>query len=131
MVEPNFDGGLDMGHDEGGHEAGGGMIGFVRMSGANKEGDVSSPSLDKAAMQEYNQGIQGELLEHFKEADANFGTVEGEMRTLVEQLRTNPQSETQDNGNGQGNPIKQFENARNVFRTAQKHARCHTYSAIR
>ena len=123
MVEPNFDGGTNVTEatTANGAPVGGGTIPeFVRLSGANKDGEVHSPSIDENSRKQFNEGIQGELLRHFIEADGKFGTVEGEMRTLVEQLRTNPQ------GNRPGatnNPRNQFATARGQFKIAQGNAR--------
>ena len=69
-------------------------------------------------------GIQGELLKHFISADGLFGTVEGEMRNLVELLRTSPNA--QHAGlpeNRLTDAYAQFEHARSNYGVAQTHAR--------
>jgi len=69
-------------------------------------------------------GIQGELLKHFISADGLFGTVEGEMRNLVELLRTSPNA--QHAGlpeNRLTDAYAQFEHARSTYGVAQTHAR--------
>jgi len=123
MVEPNFDGGLD--HDVDPCPDGGGKIGFVRMSGMKKNGELRVPSLESVAdKKEYMEGIRGELLNHYISADAGFGGVEGNMRNMAQHLRVNWDSEDNDTTNfGQGTLLAQWAAARAQFADAQKHAR--------
>ena len=118
MVEPNFDGGHEKAYESEGASKDnqhGGSIGFIRMSGVDQEtGEIKHPHLGEEAIEAYMQGIQGELLDHFKNADGQFGTVEGQMRNLVELLRVDPQSKGRADI-GEGDPIAQFEQAGQVL----------------
>jgi hypothetical protein len=72
------------------------------------------------------QGIQGKLLQYFVSADGNFGTVEGQMRNLVELLRVSPNAMHEGLAEDRIKTAhRQFDIARQVFGGAQTEVPCH------